>query len=767
MVEALDYAHEHGVLHRDLKPANIKMTPEGQVKVLDFGLAKAFTPQAAGYPAASPDDSPTITSPVYTQAGTILGTAAYMAPEQVRGKAVDKRADIWAFGCVLYEMLTGRRAFAGETVSDTLAAVLKNDPDWARLPASVPAPVRQLLEHCLERDPRERLRDIADARRLLGETKQDEPVAPPPNPWWGWVAAAGVAAAALVWLMTTSQEPQTASVPRLQNAVQVTSTAQGVESYPTWSPDGGRLAYQASDGGWGQIVEHDIWVTQIGAGDPVNITRHPANDRRPSWSPDGREIAFLSNRDGEWGAYVMPAIGGSARKVLPLSGFIGYNSSAPQWLGGGRLLVSFRRSEDNVVAIVSLTSLVATSLGLPSHGGEVIWDLSTRPDGRRFAYVAAGAGDPDVGTLWTTGANGEDAVQLTDGRTSVWSPTWSSDGRRLFYVSNRAGSMDLWQQAVTDDGRPVGDPEAITTGVGMRTAVFSPDGMKLAYTRGGRVGNVVRLPLLSDRPATWAEARQLTFDHAMIEMIDVDLEGERLAVSSDRRGNQDLWVLPAGGGDMRQLTTDPTPDWNPRWSPDGSQIAFYSFRSGNRDLWIMPASAGPARQLTEHPGSDEFPTWSPYGDEIAYTSSGAEGTNVMIVSAEGGQSRSVAGGFQPAWHPGGRSLVFLRDGQLFQVAREGGDPRPLPKAPGSVQSPRFSRDGRSIFFSITTGPVEGQGVWRLALADGIFHQATKLEGRPGRIGYLFAVDDRYVYIVWREDEGDIWVMENGVSVNQS
>ena len=185
--------------------------------------------------------------------------------------------------------------------------------------------------------------------------------------------------------------------------------------------------------------------------------------------------------------------------------------------------------------------------------------------------------------------------------------------------------MDLWQQEVADDGRSVGEPLAVTQGLGIRSAAFAPDGKRLAYSRGGRVANVWRVPVLSDRPATWADAEQVTSEHALIEFVDLSPDGKLLAVSSDRRGNQDLWVLPAAGGEMTPLTTDPTPDWNPRWSPDGREMAFYAFRSGNRDIWVMPSRGGPARQLTSHPATDTRPSWSPDGREIVYQSVAGRG----------------------------------------------------------------------------------------------------------------------------------------------
>jgi len=453
---------------------------------------------------------------------------------------------------------------------------------------------------------------------------------------------------------------------------------------------------------------------------------------------------------------------GNARKVLSLPGIASTNRSAPQWASDGtRLLVSVNQDGKNVVIDLALQTLETTRIGLPRHEGNVCWDMSVSPDGRRFAYVEGRGGGPDVTRLWTIAASGAAGVPLTDGRTSVWNPTWSKDGRKVFYVSNRGGSMDLWQQVIAQDGTAVGEPLAITQGLGIRTAAFSPDGARLAYTRGGRVSNVGRVQLLSDRPGTWTDARQVTSEHAEIEFVDVSLDGERLAVSSDRRGNKDIWILPASGGEMTPLTTDPTPDWAPRWSPDGNEIAFYSYRSGNRDVWVMASRGGPARQLTSDPGQDWFPSWSPDGREIAYQS--VRKASTLLVNTKGGEPRPLGPGIDSLveWSPDGRWLVFQRDGRLFRVTRDGAQPTELPFRLGGGQpsSVRFSRDGRSIYYSVTTGPRETHDFWKLSLTDGEVSRVTKLEGRRGDISDEFAVDDRYLYFVWREDDGDIWVMD--------
>jgi Tol biopolymer transport system component len=320
--------------------------------------------------------------------------------------------------------------------------------------------------------------------------------------------------------------------------------------------------------------------------------------------------------------------------------------------------------------------------------------------------------------------------------------------------------MDLWQQAVTEDGRPVGDPLPVTSGLGISSAAFSPDGTRLAYSRGGRISNVWRVPILADRPATWADAQRITSERAYTEFVDVSPDGRRLAISSDRRGNQDLWVLPATGGEMTPLTTDPTPDWAPRWSPDGTQLVFYSYRGGNRDIWVMPASGGPARQLTFDPAFDWFPTWSPTGNgEIAFQSLRGGETGVWTMSTAGGQPRRIATGAGISWSPDGRWLAVQRQGQLFRVQADSGESERLPTGAHRPNTPVVSRDGRSIFYSVINGPPDDQGLWRLSLASGAISRLTRLEGRRGRIGYYFAADARFLYLTWYEDDSDIWIMD--------
>ena len=460
----------------------------------------------------------------------------------------------------------------------------------------------------------------------------------------------------------------------------------------------------------------------------------------------------------------MLALGGPARQVMAAAAIEAQDStySAPQWSPDGEELAGVVESSEGVfVEVVSMKTRESTRLALAGRSLTRM-DLSWSPDGHFFAYVDGNLLQ-DVTQLRLLRVSDEKSFEVTNGRTKVWSPSWSADGQKLFFISNRRGSMDLWQQRLGPEGEPQGDPWPVTVAVGMRHAVFSPDGTKLAYSQGRRVANIWKVPILEDRLATWADAEQVTFDEAFAEHFDISPDGDRLLFSSDRSGNMDLWMMPVDGGEMIQMTTDPTPDWAPRWSPDGTEIAFHALRSGNREIWVMPVSGGPARQLTdsESNGTQSFiPDWSPDGREIAFTVNRDIKADIYVISAEDGDARRLTthpeDNWLVDWSPDGEWIVFFSGGALWRVPAAGGDAEALTSS--SAGYPRWSRDGNHIFY-IERYERTGN-LWALALEDGSERALTDLAGRRGRVGiHGLATDGRYLYFRWQEDFGDIWVMD--------
>jgi Tol biopolymer transport system component len=520
------------------------------------------------------------------------------------------------------------------------------------------------------------------------------------------------------------------------------------------------LAYESDQSGnW------DIWVTQVGSGQPVDRTADSAGaDRYPSCSPDGQWIAFYSAREGG-GYFLMPAIGGSARKVAqwPPSGMAAVQ---PGWSPDSARL-AYAWFEDGRLSLEILTLASGESRKMPLADrppNAAVLDLTWSPDGRWLAYTRAISSNAATSELWLTRASDGESRQLTDGMTREASPAWPPDAAALYFISDRGGTNDLWRYALGRDGLPIGAAEQIAAGIGMNRVAFTPGGNRIAYTRGRLVRNAFRVPILDDRPATWADAAQLTFDEATVESVDVARDG-RLFLDSDRGGNWDVWMLPRSGGELQQITTDPAIDAGAQWTPDGGGFVFYSNRTGHREIWTMPMGGGPARQVTRGESERIYPAWSPDGREIVAVQYGGGG-GLLVSPAQGGQERRLTDGVRdrfPDWSPDGQWIAFdsVRDGvlrQIWRVPASGGQPERLTTAEG--RHPRWSPDGRLIYFG-GLGP-EANHIWALSMASGTERPVTAFSGRRGVLGGTgLAVDTRYLYFTWEERRGDIWVADLG------
>jgi serine/threonine-protein kinase len=619
IAEALEAAHEQGIIHRDLKPANIKVRPDGTVKVLDFGLAKAAEPAAVGSMAASM--SPTITTPAMTQAGMLLGTAAYMSPEQAKGRSVDKRSDIWAFGAVVYEMLAGRRAFDAEDVAETLAAVLMKEPDWTALPPNTPPAVTSTLQRCLVKDRKLRIRDIGDAMLALGgafETVREPPsahVAVRPVAIWQRPIAIGAMIAAVAsiavigaWSLTP-RPPASASVAKLTIIPSEPMGSLENDQLVAISPDGREIVYRnitssSSGQARGGFVRRRLEEYAGTLIETNGANRGDTGPIEPFYSPDGKRVGFIDSLTGQT-LQSVPAGGG-----LPLT-----IAKTPIRIRGASW-----DADNHIVFATGSGGLFRVS----ADGGSPV-ALATPDAARNEAYQWPSVIRGRAAVLFTiraAGGTGTDAqIAVLDLSSHV--VTRLVQGTAPQYVSTGYlvyAAVDGTLRAVRFDPKTlktVGTPIKLVEGV----AVGSVGGANYALSENGTLvyitgrGSQLQRTLAFIGPSGQREPLKVPADQYLSPRLSPD--GKRLAVQTiDERGSGVIWVYEVSGNSQIQQLTFKGDNKRPIWTSDGRRITFASDRDGPSSLYWQPAdgSAEAERLTTAAAGEAHFPgSWSPDG----------------------------------------------------------------------------------------------------------------------------------------------------------
>jgi Tol biopolymer transport system component/tRNA A-37 threonylcarbamoyl transferase component Bud32 len=749
LANALAAAHDKHILHRDIKPGNVLISLEGRALLADFGLARRTHPEEGI------DISAITTESV---SGTLVGTPGYMSPDQLLGRPLDARSDIFSLGIVMYEMCTGSKAFQASRAGGLIDATLHREPvAIARLNYGAPAELERIVRKAMAKRPDERYQG---ARELLADLRAcRRRTGPVPTPEGDSSRQAVVVRALLVTaaaglvltgglLAWRSFANRGDRLPIPTGTSQQLTSGPGLKLEPGISPDGNFVAYASDETG-----DFELWMADIASGQTLRLTNDPSDDRKPVWLPDNSAIVFVSDRGGGTGIWKIPRLGGSPVLMVP-------NAIDPAPSPDGRSLAFARAEEGGRLRlwIAPLADLTAAR-ALPA-GAARFWDLrrpSWSPDGTLLCYE-------DYDGLWLVAAENGQPRRLHASSRYEREAAWSPDGRHIYYSSQIGEARALWRTGV-EDGRA----ERLTLGTAWEgEPSLSLDGRRLAYATRQDQARIVLLDLRTGDRVQLPDLR-----HASFPVIDP--KGHRVVFTSDRLGRSDLWsvsMTPAPADIPRQLT-DVGGIGTIALSPDGRFTAFHRSVDAQRDIWVAPIDGGPPVNLTHHPAADLHPAWSPDGRTLAFTSNREGHQNIWLLPMQGDRAagppvqliREAKTDLFPAWAPRGDAIAY--------IAWDGDDSDVWTTALDGVAAPRRLTTGAHasrVHWAGTSAALLVSGTWggkeievrRVRLDDGrdLPLAPPLILGRRGSMGdFSVATNGTLLAYVEEEQSGDIWILQ--------